>query len=58
MAKFLRTSGRAGLRRYVDAVAKVLIRIGVSANAVTVFGTAVIVAASIFLLSQGTCWPG
>lgn len=58
MAKFLRTSGRAGLRRYVDAVAKVLIRIGVSANAVTVFGTAVIVAASIFLLSQGHLLAG
>ncbi len=53
MAKFLRTSGRAGLRRYIDAVAKALIRVGVSANAVTVAGTVVIVAASILLLSQG-----
>ncbi|WP_100445402.1 phosphatidylinositol phosphate synthase [Glycomyces xiaoerkulensis] len=58
MAKFLRTSGRAGLRRYVDAAAKILIRIGVSANAVTVAGTAVVVAAAIFLLSQGHLLAG
>ena len=58
MAKFLRTSGRAGLRRYIDAVAKVLIRIGVSANAVTLAGTAVIVAASVFLLTQGHLLAG
>ncbi|MCH7229861.1 CDP-alcohol phosphatidyltransferase family protein [Glycomyces sp. L485] len=58
MAKFLRTSGRAGLRRYVDAVAKVLIRIGVSANAVTLVGTAVVVVASILLLSQGRLLAG
>ncbi|GAB3650826.1 phosphatidylinositol phosphate synthase [Glycomyces tarimensis] len=58
MAKFLRTSGRAGLRRYVDAVAKVLVRIGVSANAVTVVGTAVVVAASLLLLSQGLLLAG
>ncbi|WP_026923750.1 phosphatidylinositol phosphate synthase [Glycomyces arizonensis] len=58
MAKFLRTSGRAGLRRYIDAAAKVLIRIGVSANAVTVTGTAVIAAASVFLLSQGHLLAG
>ncbi|HEY1095555.1 MAG TPA: CDP-alcohol phosphatidyltransferase family protein [Glycomyces sp.] len=53
MAKFLRTSGRAGVRRYVDAAAKVLIRVGVSANAVTVAGTAVVVAASVLLLAPG-----
>lgn len=58
MAKFLRTSGRAGVRRYVDAVAKVLIRIGVSANAVTLAGTAIVVAASILLLSQGHLFIG
>ncbi|THV28948.1 phosphatidylinositol phosphate synthase [Glycomyces paridis] len=58
MAKFLRTSGRAGVRRYVDAAAKVLIRIGVSANAVTLAGTAIVVAASIFLLSQGHIFTG
>jgi CDP-diacylglycerol---glycerol-3-phosphate 3-phosphatidyltransferase len=53
MAKFLRTSGRAGLRRYVDGIARGLIRIGVSANAVTVTGTAAIIAASVFLVAQG-----
>ncbi|WP_026931849.1 phosphatidylinositol phosphate synthase [Glycomyces tenuis] len=58
MAKFLRTSGRAGLRRYIDATAKALIRIGVSANAVTIAGTAVIVAASVLLLSQGHLLAG
>ncbi|MCD0443305.1 CDP-alcohol phosphatidyltransferase family protein [Glycomyces sp. A-F 0318] len=58
MAKFLRTSGRAGLRRYTDAAAKVLIRVGVSANAVTVAGTAIVVAASVLLLSQGHLLAG
>ncbi|WP_030160128.1 phosphatidylinositol phosphate synthase [Glycomyces sp. NRRL B-16210] len=58
MAKFLRTSGRAGVRRYVDAAAKALIRIGVSANAVTLAGTAIVVAASILLLSQGHLFIG
>ncbi|HEU5126626.1 MAG TPA: CDP-alcohol phosphatidyltransferase family protein [Glycomyces sp.] len=58
MAKFLRTSGRAGLRRYIDAAAKVLIRIGVSANAVTVAGTAVIAASSVLLLTQGHLLAG
>jgi CDP-diacylglycerol--glycerol-3-phosphate 3-phosphatidyltransferase len=58
MAKFLRTSGRAGLRRYVDAAAKALIRVGVSANAVTVAGTTVIVAASILLLARGHLLAG
>ncbi|MCC3761696.1 CDP-alcohol phosphatidyltransferase family protein [Glycomyces sp. TRM65418] len=58
MAKFLRTSGRAGVRRYVDAAAKVLIRAGVSANAVTVTGTAVVVAASVLLLARGALLAG
>lgn len=58
MAKFLRTSGRAGLRRYVDAVAKVLIRMGVSANAVTLAGTAAVVLAALLLLSQGHLLAG
>ncbi|MEU6857379.1 phosphatidylinositol phosphate synthase [Glycomyces sp. NPDC046736] len=58
MAKFLRTSGRAGVRRYVDAVARALIRVGVSANAVTVAGTAIVVAASLTLLSQGHLLAG
>lgn len=58
MAKFLRTSGRAGVRRYVDAAAKVLIRVGVSANAVTVTGTAVVVAASVLLLARGELLAG
>ena len=58
MAKFLRTSGRAGVRRYVDAAAKVLISVGVSANAVTVTGTAVVVGASILLLAQGHMLAG
>lgn len=58
MAKFLRTSGRAGVRRYVDAVARLLIRVGVSANAVTLTGTAIIVAASVTLLAQGYLLAG
>ncbi|GAA1672002.1 CDP-alcohol phosphatidyltransferase family protein [Glycomyces endophyticus] len=58
MAKFLRTSGRAGVRRYVDAAARLLIRVGVSANAVTVTGTAIVVAASLALLSQGHLLAG
>jgi CDP-diacylglycerol---glycerol-3-phosphate 3-phosphatidyltransferase len=58
MAKFLRTSGRAGVRRYVDAAAKVLIRVGVSANAVTVAGTAVVVGASVLLLAPGHLLAG
>ncbi|GAA2277217.1 CDP-alcohol phosphatidyltransferase family protein [Glycomyces scopariae] len=58
MAKFLRTSGRAGVRRYVDAAARLLIRVGVSANAVTVTGTALVVAASALLLSQGHLLAG
>ena len=58
MATFLRTSGRAGLRRYVDAAARVLIRLGVSANAVTLVGTAVVVAAALLLLSQGHLLAG
>ncbi|MEU5870503.1 phosphatidylinositol phosphate synthase [Glycomyces sp. NPDC047369] len=58
MAKFLRTSGRAGVRRYVDAAARLLIRVGVSANAVTVAGTALVVAAAVLLLSQGHLLAG
>ncbi|MEU6247707.1 phosphatidylinositol phosphate synthase [Glycomyces sp. NPDC047010] len=58
MAKFLRTSGRAGVRRYVDAAARLLIRVGVSANAVTVTGTAIVVAAAVLLLSQGHLLAG
>jgi CDP-diacylglycerol--glycerol-3-phosphate 3-phosphatidyltransferase len=58
MAKFLRTSGRAGVRRYVDAAARLLIRVGVSANAVTITGTAIVVAASLTLLSQGHLLSG
>ncbi|MQM24793.1 phosphatidylinositol phosphate synthase [Glycomyces albidus] len=58
MAKFLRTSGRAGVRRYVDAAARLLIRVGVSANAVTLTGTAIIVAASVVLLAQGHLLAG
>ncbi|HEX2143559.1 MAG TPA: CDP-alcohol phosphatidyltransferase family protein [Glycomyces sp.] len=58
MAKFLRTSGRAGVRRYVDAAAKVLIRVGVSANAVTITGTAIVVAASVLLLAPGHLLAG
>ncbi|RRS01667.1 phosphatidylinositol phosphate synthase [Glycomyces terrestris] len=58
MAKFLRTSGRAGVRRYVDAAARLLIRAGVSANAVTITGTAIVAAASLTLLSQGRLLAG
>jgi CDP-diacylglycerol--glycerol-3-phosphate 3-phosphatidyltransferase len=58
MAKFLRTSGRAGVRRYVDAAAKLLIRVGVSANAVTIAGTAVVVGASVLLLAPGHLLAG
>jgi CDP-diacylglycerol--glycerol-3-phosphate 3-phosphatidyltransferase len=58
MAKFLRTSGRAGVRRYVDAAAKAFILVGVSANAVTVAGTAVVVAASVLLLARGELLAG
>lgn len=58
MAKFLRTSGRAGVRRYVDAAAKILIRVGVSANAVTIAGTVVVVGASVLLVASGHLLAG
>ncbi|WP_025274331.1 phosphatidylinositol phosphate synthase [Haloglycomyces albus] len=53
MAKFLRTSGRARLRRSLEAVARPLARIGLTANIVTMLGTAVIVAAAVVLIPQG-----
>ncbi|MFC4337869.1 phosphatidylinositol phosphate synthase [Salininema proteolyticum] len=53
MAKFLKTSGRAGLRGFLDGAARGLLRIGLTANAMTFIGTAVIVAASVWLIPSG-----
>jgi CDP-diacylglycerol---glycerol-3-phosphate 3-phosphatidyltransferase len=53
MAKIFSVFGRAGLTRVFDPVAAALLRAGVSPNAVTVAGTALIVATSAGLAARG-----
>jgi CDP-diacylglycerol--glycerol-3-phosphate 3-phosphatidyltransferase len=53
MAKFLSVSGRATAAKLLDPLAVRLVRMGLSANVVTVVGTIGVVAASVFLLARG-----
>lgn len=53
MAKILSVSGRAGMAHIVEPVARTLLRVGVSPNAVTVLGTIGVVAAAIGLGARG-----
>lgn len=53
MAKIFSVFGRAGLTRVFDPIARVLLRAGVSPDAVTVAGTLAIVATSVGLAARG-----
>jgi CDP-diacylglycerol---glycerol-3-phosphate 3-phosphatidyltransferase len=53
MAKIFRVSLRAGVARLIDPVARVLLRAGVSPNAVTVAGTAGAVISAIYFGVRG-----
>ncbi len=53
MAKIFSVVSRAGFARAFEPIARVLLRAGVSANAVTVVGSAVIVAAAVGLATRG-----
>jgi len=53
MAKIFSVSARAGLAHIVEPVARALLRVGVSPNAVTVAGTVGVVAAAIGFGGQG-----
>src|SRR6266508_533787 len=57
MAKIFSVVSRAGFARAFEPIARVLLRAGVSANAVTVAGGAVIVAASGGLVARGRLVP-
>ncbi len=57
MAKIFSVVSRAGFARAFEPIARVLLRAGVSANAVTVAGGAVIVAASVGLVARGRLVP-
>jgi len=53
MAKIFSVVTKAGLSRVLDPVARALLRAGVSPDAVTVIGTAGVVAASVGLAARG-----
>ncbi|MGH8793704.1 MAG: phosphatidylinositol phosphate synthase [Stackebrandtia sp.] len=53
MAKFFSDAGRAGAAKVLDPVASRLIRLGVSPNAVTLAGTAGVVAGCVLLTARG-----
>jgi phosphatidylinositol phosphate synthase len=53
MAKILSVVSRAGLARVVDPVARALLRVGVSPNAVTVAGSLGVVAGSVAFAARG-----
>jgi CDP-diacylglycerol--glycerol-3-phosphate 3-phosphatidyltransferase len=53
MAKIFSVVTRAGAQRVVDPVARALLRVGVSPNAVTVLGTVGVVAAAVGLAARG-----
>src|SRR5439155_3288338 len=53
MAKIFSVVTKAGLSRILDPVARVLLRAGVSPDAVTVAGTAGVVVAAIVLATRG-----
>lgn len=53
MAKFLSVAGRATAAKILDPVAHLLVRLGLSANTVTIVGTIGVVAASVLLVPRG-----
>lgn len=57
MAKFLSVAARAGVAKVVDPVAVWLVRVGVSPNAVTLAGTAVLVAGAVYFVPRGQLLP-
>jgi CDP-diacylglycerol--glycerol-3-phosphate 3-phosphatidyltransferase len=57
MAKIFRVSGRVGVARVIDPVARALLRIGITANAVTVAGTVGVVAGAFAFGARGQFVP-
>ncbi|GAA3762674.1 CDP-alcohol phosphatidyltransferase family protein [Plantactinospora mayteni] len=53
MAKIFQVSARAGMTRVVEPIARTLLRVGVTPNAVTVAGTLGVVVGSIVLGARG-----
>ncbi|GAB3983118.1 CDP-alcohol phosphatidyltransferase family protein [Plantactinospora veratri] len=53
MAKIFQVSARAGMTRVVEPIARTLLRVGVTPNAVTVTGTLGVVVGSIVLGARG-----
>ncbi|MEO3928110.1 phosphatidylinositol phosphate synthase [Micromonosporaceae bacterium B7E4] len=53
MAKIFQVSARAGMTRIVEPIARTLLRVGVTPNAVTVTGTLGVVVGSIVLGARG-----
>ncbi|HWG97842.1 MAG TPA: CDP-alcohol phosphatidyltransferase family protein [Pilimelia sp.] len=58
MAKIFSVSARAAVSRYVDPVARALLRAGISPNAVTVAGAAGVVAGAVGFGARGHLVPG
>ena len=56
MAKILGVTVKAATARLLDPLGQALLRAGISPNAVTVLGTAGVVAGSIFFASRGRWW--
>ncbi|HEX2356368.1 MAG TPA: CDP-alcohol phosphatidyltransferase family protein [Micromonosporaceae bacterium] len=53
MAKIFRVSGRAGVARVFEPIARALLRIGVTANAVTIAGTVGVLAGAVAFGARG-----
>jgi phosphatidylinositol phosphate synthase len=53
MAKIFSVVSKAGLRRVLDPVARALLRAGIPPDAVTVFGTAGVVASAVIFATRG-----
>ncbi len=58
MAKFLSVAGRATVAKVLDPVGAWLLRMGVSPNAVTLFGTGAIVVGAIVFVARGQLLVG
>ena len=58
MAKILSVSARAGVNKVLDPVGAWLVRHGVSANAVTLVGTAAVVVGAAVLVTRGALLAG
>ncbi|HZE37840.1 MAG TPA: CDP-alcohol phosphatidyltransferase family protein [Stackebrandtia sp.] len=58
MTKFLSVSGRAAVNKALHPLGSALVRAGVSANAVTLVGTAAAVAGAVLLVTRGALLAG